>query len=99
MNITTYINKYRGDLNNLRPELVPVVECKDGFSMSVQNSHYHYSGPYTVEIGFPSSVEPLIESYAENKDELTGTVYGWVPIDVVDEVCEKHGGITGPKVP
>jgi len=41
----------------------------------------------------------LIESYAENKDKLTGTVYGWVPIDVVDEVCEKHGGITGPKVP
>jgi len=67
--------------------------------MSVQKSHYHYSGPYTVEIGFPSSAESLIESYAENKDELTGTVYGWVPIEVVDEVCEKHGGITGPKVP
>ena len=23
----------------------------------------------------------------------TGTVYGWVPVEVVDQVVEKHGGL------
>jgi hypothetical protein len=57
-----------------------------------------------VEIGFPSIPEPLIKQYAEIMDVesntvlkddswLCDTVYPYVPVDVVDEVISKHGGI------
>lgn len=49
--------------------------------------------PTTVEIGFPNRREPLLASYAEDPKRLTKTVYGWVPVEVVDEVLAKHGGI------
>ena len=31
--------------------------------------------------------------YAEDADNPTGTVYGWVPVEVVDAVIAAHGGI------
>ena len=83
-------------------QIRPAVECADGFKMSVQASKYHYcdprinlwSGQYNeVEIGFPSEEEPLINEYAESPGEWTGTVYGYVPVEIVDAVIEKHGGI------
>ena len=37
--------------------------------------------------------EPLIADYAENPDDLTHTVYGYVPIEVVNKLIEIHGGI------
>lgn len=74
--------------------------CKDGFSMSVQASYGHYCQPrintteyFEFEIGFPIEEESLILMYAENQDEPTNTVYGYVPEDIVNEVLEKHGGI------
>lgn len=77
----------------------PKVECADGFTMSVQASEAHYCyprtnrGPYfLVEIGFPSQLESLIMDYAEDSSDPTGTVYGYVPVSIVDEVIEKHGG-------
>ncbi len=80
----------------IRPRIV----CNDGFSLSVQCSEYAYSTPrknikkYTeVEIGYPSSEEELIVEYAEDPDHLTETVYGYVPIEVVREVLNKHRGI------
>ena len=77
------------------------IECNDGFSMSVQGgTSFHYCTPREnvneyeeVEIGFPSEKEELIMQYAENKDEPTDTVYGYVPIETVEAVVEKHGGI------
>lgn len=81
-------------------EHAPRVECVDGFSMSVQASQYHYctprqdTGPYLeMEIGFPSSEEPLIMPYAEDNERPTKTVYGYVPTELIDEVITKHGGI------
>ena len=81
----------------IRPHLV----CVDGFSMSVQASDIHYCEPResflkhydTVEIGFPSEEEPLLMDYAEDPETPTNTVYGYVPIELVDKVLEKHGGI------
>lgn len=76
--------------------------CKDGFSMSVQASCCHYCNPRTslkgvtydeVEIGFPTAKESLLASYAEDPTRLTGTVYGYVPVELVDQVIEKHGGM------
>jgi hypothetical protein len=68
--------------------------------MSVQVSSSHYCTPrinnadfYSkVEIGYPSEVEPLIMEFAEQADRPTDTVYGYVPVSIVDEVIAKHGG-------
>lgn len=50
--------------------------------------------PYVeVELGYPSQVEPDILPYAEDSDDPTRTVYGYVPIEIVDAVVKKHGGI------
>ena len=88
----------------LHKEPLPVVKCKDGFSMSVQASHFHYCKPrviiawpsfesYThVEVGFPSGTEELLMPYVEDKSNPTDTVYPFVPVGVVLEVIEKHGG-------
>lgn len=80
--------------------LRPKVVCNDGFSISIQASETHYCEPRqskisnykSVELGFPSAEEELISDYAED-DDLTNTVYGWVPVEIVDQLLEKHGGI------
>lgn len=79
----------------------PHVRCADGFKVSVQASKFHYCTPretlaeaYSkVELGYPNMVEPLIMDYAEDADRPKDTVYGYVPVEVVDKVIEKHGGI------
>lgn len=82
----------------------PRVRCRDGFEMSVQAGTMLYSiprldlsdGEYTAcEIGFPNREEELIEQYAENPEDLTETVYAYVPIEVIGEVIKKHGGFAG----
>ena len=82
------------------------IECKDGFSMSVQASVGCYCdprddiGPYnSVECGFPSEYEELIIAYAESRHEPTKSVYGWVPVGVVTNVIAKHGGMIDGTVP
>jgi hypothetical protein len=74
--------------------------CRDGFQVSVQASTSHYCKPrdnfglYTkVELGFPSeSVEVWME-YADDPDRPTTTVYGYVPIELVEAVLKAHGGV------
>lgn len=87
-------------LSIIRPRIV----CNDGFSISVQGSANHYCSPREnlidkayaeVELGFPSVADDLIAYYAEDDEDLTDTVYGLVPIDTVEELIEKHGGIKG----
>lgn len=68
-------------------------KCKDGFSISIQQSGFHYCDYNSVELGFPNHKEPLIMQYAEDSSKPTKTVYGWVPLDVIDAVVAKHGGI------
>lgn len=84
--------------NIMRPWIV----CEDGFKVSVQASSFHYCSPMEnlldrdyekVELGFPSVEDSLIIDYAEDPDDPTQSVYGWVPIEVVEELVEKHGGI------
>jgi len=82
------------------PHACRKVVCRDGFSMSVQASTGHYcsprndEGPWeTVEVGFPSAIEPLLWDYADEPGKLTDTVYGYVPIELVAAVIEVHGGL------
>ena len=83
-------------------EVRPRVHCVDGFSISIQASKSHYCDPRDdleggeyrmVELGFPSEPDELITPYAESEHDLTGTVYGFVPTYIVNELLYKHGGI------
>ena len=80
----------------------PPFKCIDGFSVSIEAGESLYSTPrewnaekYTaVELGYPSEEDPLIAEWAENPDDSgTNTVYGWVPVDVVNKLINKHGGL------
>jgi hypothetical protein len=61
-----------------------------------------YPGPYAaVEVGFPSERpepwEPIDgalywSQYAENENDPTGTVYGYVPVALVRALVRSHGG-------
>lgn len=85
------------------------VMCRDGFSVSVQASHYHYcdpkqdSGPYTqVELGYPSNrTNDEVHSYAEfcGTTDPTETVYPYVPADAVMRLLDEHGGMVGGQLP
>jgi len=90
----------------------PVIECSDGFTMSVQADEGAYctprerypSTPYThVECGYPSS-EPVTKELLEYA-ELVGTqdycetVYPYVPIAIVQAELDAHGGITEGRLP
>ena len=88
-------------------KLNELVECADGFTMSVQAHEGAYCSPrmdnaekYTaVEVGFPSREEPLLLDFAEDSDRPTKTVYGWVPAKVIVNVIAKHGGMVDGEVP
>lgn len=78
----------------------PLIVCNDGFRFSVQASKGHYSSPrsyadsYTAfEVGFPSEADELLTPFADNPDEPTETVYGYVSANIIDSVIAKHGGI------
>ena len=75
--------------------------------MSVQASRFSYCEPridsapaYTqVEVGFPSDYEPLLEPWVEDPEDCTGTVYGFVPVQIIVDVCARHGGIVAGDLP
>ena len=79
----------------------PQIECHDGFTMSVQAHGGSYcqrnteGKPVTVECGFPSTKPktPEFLLYAEDNSDYTETVYGFVPVEVVEAELKAHGGI------
>ena len=90
----------------MKKKLNSSVVCADGFRMSVQANGTAYcdprddAGPYTqVEIGFPNREEPMLKQWAEDPSDLTGTVYAWVPRQVVLNVIAKHGGMVDGELP
>ena len=113
----------------------PRVFCKDGYSVSIQASEYHYCNPQysqippkkngrwliyngnyifgenretffapdyipykTVELGYPSEADELINEFGEG-DDYTKTLYGDVPVEVVEQLIEKHGGFLKARKP
>jgi len=83
------------------------VVCADGFTMSVQASVYNYCHPQEsgapkydlVEVGFPTTMEPMLMPYAETPENPTNTVYAYVPVELVTNVIVKHGGMVSGEVP
>ena len=81
--------------------------CKDGTEISIQASSFHYSQPRkdspnnsydyyeSFEIGFPTSEIECLREHAEEPEDLTDTVYGYVPKEVVEQAIADCGGIVG----
>lgn len=98
MNINEYLRRNRQEPASLAPKIT----CLDGFSMSVQASSFHYCLPcedgasrYThVEVGYSSSYEETLQEYRCFGDSF---VYGYVPVEVVESIIAKHGGLKEDK--
>lgn len=83
----------------------PRIVCGDCTTLSVQANSCMYclprnnDGPYThVEVGYPSvKPEPWDKwcDYAEDSQNPTETIYAFVPVDLVLEYIESHGGFRG----
>lgn len=79
----------------------PKIVCRTGLEMSVQASEFHYCSPRennqphygTVEIGFPSHHIHLLNRWCEDDAKPTETVYGYVPVEVVNIIIAANGGI------
>lgn len=82
---------------------LPRIYCKDGFNISIQVHNGNYcaseNGTRTfgldwklVEWGFPSSPIDFEKYNAEDTDTMR-SVGGYVEVGLIDELCEKHGGI------
>ena len=83
---------------------LPRIYCKDGFNISVQVNNCNYCASENgtrkfgldwklVEWGFPSSEIDGKKYNAEDEGDTTNSVGGYVEIGLIDELCEKHGGI------
>ena len=78
--------------------------CVDGASLSIQASRTHYCkpradvGPYShKEVGYITDDDgnPLTppEEWREYADgDFPSSVYGYVPVDLIDDFIAKHGG-------
>ena len=100
--INNTLDKLQNHLGNLPQEVVrgiwfkdtaPIVKCKDGSTLSIQASQYHYStpredfGPYTaVEVW--RATAPVTEFDYSNDDPSA-----YVPIEQVVQFIDNHGGI------
>ena len=102
VNLISYQHNWIIQLNR------PYVVCADGFGVSIQASDCHYCEPRisqypendfvpyeTVELGYPSEADEDLLPYQEcpDREDPTESVYGYIPVSVVDKVLEKHGGI------
>jgi hypothetical protein len=73
------------------------VQLGDGLFISIQASKFHYCTPRvdnapaytTVEISFQGAVPAELDSYRDLPSE---SVFGFVPVELVDKLVEQHGG-------
>jgi len=93
--IRAYIREWRGF------RVAPQIQLADEEEISIQASRFHYCLPREgkvewthVECGFPTfnPGEAMME-YAEDAENPRGTVYPYVPIEVVVDEINAHGGV------
>ena len=83
--------------NYFYKDLAPIVKCKDGTTLSVQASKYHYStprkdfGPYTeVEVWCAEGAGPDgVTEFGYSRDDPSA----YVPIEQVVQFIDNHGGM------
>lgn len=78
--------------------------CKSGLSLSIQASRWHYCSPkqdnassYTmVEAGFPEKNGKPVRLRSLGPAESRGSpVWGYVPVETLDRLLRRNGGIVG----
>lgn len=84
---------------NFRDRLI----LSSGLEMSVQTLAGSYCEPRignmrtkyykSVEIGYPSEEVEDLMNYAEDKENPTDTVYGFVPIEILEKIYYENGGL------
>jgi hypothetical protein len=101
--ITIY-EQLQGGFNFSYKELTPLIYCMDETTLSVQSGAHNYctpqdnNGPWThVEVGFPSKHFELLDEYQDGDDVPEKSVYGYVPIEIVEECIAQCGGINVAK--
>ena len=76
----------------------------NGVSLSIQASSTHYCSPristqysqYSkFEVGFPSHRIEALMPYCDDTDNPTGTVYAYVPLEVLEQYIASAGGVIG----
>lgn len=101
-NVNEFLRKTFSETIFGTPALRPIAVCANGFNLSIQASSMHYcrpskdlqGGDYSkVELGNLSETVEEFLPYAENEARPLFTVYGYVPVETVDAVLAKHGGI------
>ena len=88
-------------------ETYEMVQYADGFTVSIQAGSTFYCEPRSnavgayesVELGFPNRPCIFIKDYAEDPENPTGSVYGYVPAHVVRKMIAAHGGIVSGECP
>lgn len=73
--------------------------CASGLSLSIQASHFHYCSPKnstaerydSVEVGFPERGGKRARLRTVNFQD--GGVAGWVPVETLNRVLKRNGGI------
>ena len=100
--INNTLNQLQEHLRQLPKEIVhgiwhkdtaPVVKCKDGATLSVQASQYHYStprenfGPYTEVEVWCVSCEVTEFDYSDDDPSA------YVPIEKIVQFIDNHGGM------
>ena len=104
--------KYNKHDPSISHQMTRQLELANGVILSIQASWGHYCSPRensptgdydyydTFEIGFPSSqLSEEFTEYAEDPDNLTGTVYAWVPKGLIQSYITSVGGVVGIIIP
>jgi len=77
--------------------------CKDGFIVSIQASEFSYCHPRrtadidycSFELGFPNMDVPELAEWKDGDGDDRQSVYGYVPVETIVALLEKHGGLIG----
>ena len=99
-----FINKTNNNIK--RPRII----MKDGVSISLQASAFHYCNPRIselndyeeFEIGYPSIIIEQLKYYVEfpieDEEEYLNSIYPFVPKDIIIDILYEHGGIDFDKI-
>ena len=95
---TEFKNLEKLDLSRSKSDLIPSHTCKDGFKISIQGHYGAYSKPReecsniyqyeSMEIKTSEQVESL-KKYQDGEDS---TIYGYVPLELIEALIVEHGG-------
>lgn len=102
-NFTDWMDEAARKGKNYEP--IRRLKPKDGHTLSIQASKYHYCEPRSdresynqyekFEIGFPTFRSTMLMPFAEEPERPTDTVYAYVPKEIIERLIKRHGGVVG----